>query len=53
MIREFRPHVVVTYDENGGDPHPDHIQTHRVVVAAFDAAGDPAALSGGGEPWRR
>ena len=24
LIREFRPHVVTTYDENGGYPHPDH-----------------------------
>src|SRR5690606_9510132 len=22
VIREFRPHVVTTYDENGGYPHP-------------------------------
>ena len=26
---EFRPHVVTTYDENGGYPHPDHIMTTR------------------------
>src|SRR6478735_7927709 len=24
LIREFRPHVVTTYDERGGYPHPDH-----------------------------
>ncbi|MGH3917256.1 MAG: mycothiol conjugate amidase Mca [Pseudonocardiaceae bacterium] len=41
LIREFRPHVVVTYDENGGYPHPDHIRCHEISVAAFDAAGDP------------
>src|SRR3954447_23575767 len=40
-VREFRPHVVLTYDENGGYPHPDHIMCHRVSVEAFDAAGDP------------
>ena len=22
-IREFKPHVIITYDENGGYPHPD------------------------------
>ena len=27
-IREFRPHVVTTYDENGGYPHPDHVMCH-------------------------
>ena len=26
-VREFRPHVILTYDENGGYPHPDHIKT--------------------------
>ena len=44
LIREFRPHVVTTYDENGGYPHPDHIMCHKISVAAFDAAGDPDAL---------
>jgi mycothiol S-conjugate amidase len=41
LIREFQPQVVVTYDENGGYPHPDHIMTHQVTVEAFEAAGDP------------
>jgi mycothiol S-conjugate amidase len=52
VIREFRPHVMTTYDENGGYPHPDHIQCHRVSVAAFDAAGDPERYPGTGEPWQ-
>ena len=30
VIRKFRPHVMTTYDENGGYPHPDHIRTHGV-----------------------
>lgn len=51
-IRRFRPHVVTTYDENGGYPHPDHIMCHRVTVAAFRAAGDPAAYPTAGEPWQ-
>lgn len=52
LMREFRPHVVTTYDENGGYPHPDHIQTHQVSVAAFDAAGDPDAYREAGDPWQ-
>jgi mycothiol S-conjugate amidase len=32
VMREFRPHVVTTYDENGGYPHPDHIMCHKVTV---------------------
>jgi len=51
-IREFRPHVMLTYDENGGYPHPDHVMTHRVSVAAFEAAADPDAYPDSGEPWQ-
>lgn len=52
LIREFRPHVIVTYDEEGGYPHPDHIQTHLVSMEAFDAAGDPDRYPEAGEPWQ-
>ncbi len=38
VIREERPHVVVTYPENGGYPHPDHIMTHLVSVRAIELA---------------
>lgn len=51
-IRRFRPHVVTTYDENGGYPHPDHIMCHDVSVAAFSAAGDPTAYPHAGEAWQ-
>src|SRR5207248_10255219 len=27
-MREFRPQVVLTYDENGGDPQPEPVQPH-------------------------
>jgi N-acetyl-1-D-myo-inositol-2-amino-2-deoxy-alpha-D-glucopyranoside deacetylase len=37
VIAELRPHVVVTYDPNGGYGHPDHIQAHRVTTAAVTA----------------
>ncbi|RDI30931.1 mycothiol S-conjugate amidase [Lentzea flaviverrucosa] len=50
-IRDFRPHVVVTYDENGGYPHPDHIRTHEISMAALDAAADPAYQPELGEAW--
>ncbi|WP_086819475.1 mycothiol conjugate amidase Mca [Allokutzneria sp. NRRL B-24872] len=52
VVREFRPHVVITYDENGGYPHPDHIRCHEVSVAAFDAAGDPDRFPDAGAPWQ-
>jgi mycothiol S-conjugate amidase len=51
-VREFRPHVILTYDDNGGYPHPDHIMTHRVSVEAFEAAADPERYQDCGEPWQ-
>ncbi len=48
-IREMRPQVVVTYDENGGYGHPDHIQAHLVTMRAVELASDP--VHGAGEPW--
>ena len=50
VIREVRPQVLVTYDDNGDYGHPDHIMAHRVATAAVDAAADPS--HGEGEPWQ-
>jgi mycothiol S-conjugate amidase len=52
LVRRFRPHVMTTYDENGGYPHPDHIMCHRISRAAFEAAGDPSAFPDAGDPWQ-
>ena len=52
IMRTFRPHVVTTYDENGGYPHPDHIMCHKVTVEAFDAAPDATRYPRTGEPWQ-
>jgi len=51
LVREFRPQVVITYDDNGMYGHPDHVQAHRVTVAALEAAGDPSYAAERGEPW--
>ena len=51
LVREFRPHVMTTYDEQGGYPHPDHIMCHKVSVAAFEGAADTDRFPGG-EPWQ-
>src|SRR5579863_793180 len=48
-IREFRPHVMLTYNQNGGYPHPDHVMTHLVTVAAFEAASEPDAYPASGD----
>jgi mycothiol S-conjugate amidase len=51
VVREFRPHVMTTYDENGGYPHPDHIRCHQVSVAAYEAAGDYRRFPDAGPVW--
>jgi N-acetyl-1-D-myo-inositol-2-amino-2-deoxy-alpha-D-glucopyranoside deacetylase len=42
VIREVRPQVLVTYDDNGFYGHPDHIQAHRVAMRATELAGPDA-----------
>ncbi|MET3140716.1 MULTISPECIES: mycothiol conjugate amidase Mca [unclassified Arthrobacter] len=51
LVRDFKPQVIVSYDENGGYPHPDHIMAHRVAVEAFAAAGDPNRYPDAGAAW--
>lgn len=48
IIRELRPHVVVTYDPQGGYGHPDHIRAHEVTTAAVAASAGPDHP---GESW--
>ena len=52
LIRSFRPHVLTTYDENGGYPHPDHIKCHEISVYAYEAAADPERYPDAGEAWQ-
>lgn len=52
VIREVRPQVVITYDDNGGYGHPDHIQAHRVTVGAVDMAAEADFAPEAGEPWQ-
>lgn len=52
VIREFRPQVVTTYDENGGYPHPDHIMCHKVSMAAVEMAADGSMHPELGRPWQ-
>jgi len=49
IIRDLRPHVVVTYDPDGGYGHPDHVKAHQVTTAAVAAAADSGYP---GEPWK-
>ena len=52
VIRETQPDVLVTYPEDGGYPHPDHIRCHDVSAAAFEVAADPDAYPEAGEAWQ-
>src|SRR5699024_1631046 len=50
-VRRLRPHVMSTYDENGGYPHPDHVQANRISLAAYELAADADFAPELGEPW--
>jgi mycothiol S-conjugate amidase len=54
LVRAERPHVIVTYAEDGGYPHPDHIMNHLVTMRALDlaAAGEGEAPGLDGAPWQ-
>ena len=51
VIREARPAVLVTYDAEGLYGHPDHINAHRVAVAAMQAAADPSRFADAGPAY--
>lgn len=41
LFEQYRPDVVVTYDESGGYDHPDHVHASRVTMAAVARTGIP------------
>lgn len=51
VMRQVRPHAVLTFDPVGGYYHPDHIRVHQATVIAFDrvrkelSATDPQTLA--------
>ncbi len=52
LIRQERPHVVVTYSDNQrGYQHPDHLRVHDASVPAYAAASDPTFHPELGDPW--
>jgi mycothiol S-conjugate amidase len=52
LIRQERPHVIVTYSDNQrGYPHPDHLRVHEASVPACQAAGDPGFHPELGAAW--
>jgi N-acetyl-1-D-myo-inositol-2-amino-2-deoxy-alpha-D-glucopyranoside deacetylase len=51
LVRAYRPQVLVSYNAAGGYGHPDHIACHKVTLAGFDAAADPARYPEAGPAW--
>ena len=54
FIRQYQPEVLTIYDPFGGYGHPDHIQVHRIGIAAYFGAADEGRfpIADGEEPWR-
>jgi N-acetyl-1-D-myo-inositol-2-amino-2-deoxy-alpha-D-glucopyranoside deacetylase len=38
VILELKPNIVITYDEDGGSGHKDHIQVHNIVKNAINVS---------------
>jgi N-acetyl-1-D-myo-inositol-2-amino-2-deoxy-alpha-D-glucopyranoside deacetylase len=51
LIRQRRPHVLITYNEIGGYGHPDHIQAHRVAMYGYLLAGVASNRRDLGAAW--
>jgi LmbE family N-acetylglucosaminyl deacetylase len=49
LLRQVRPHVVVTFGPDGAYGHPDHIAISQLVTAATVAAAGPEALASGAD----
>ncbi|RFA14089.1 mycothiol conjugate amidase Mca [Subtercola boreus] len=52
LIREQKPQVLLTYDEKGGYPHPDHIRCHDISVLAYELAADASYAPELGPAWQ-
>ena len=56
LIAEYRPQVLVTYDDQGAYQHPDHVHASRAAQAAAAETGIPAKLylsTMRGSSWRK
>lgn len=52
VIREIRPHVVITFNKYGGYGHPDHIAIQGATTEAFSLAGDTSYLTDGQQAYQ-
>ncbi len=46
VMRDLKPHVVITFNKYGGYGHPDHIAIQRATTQAFPLASDPTYETG-------
>jgi LmbE family N-acetylglucosaminyl deacetylase len=56
LIEEYRPQVLVSYDDAGAYQHPDHVHASRAAQAAAAATGIPAKVylsTMRGSSWRK
>jgi LmbE family N-acetylglucosaminyl deacetylase len=44
LIEQYRPQVLITYDDKGPYQHPDHVHASRAAQQAFAESGIPAKL---------
>ena len=52
IIREVKPHIVVTFEPHGWYGHPDHIAASRYTTEAYHQAGDPTYFPEAGSAWK-
>lgn len=52
VIREVKPHVILTFNRYGGYGHPDHIAIQRATVQAFSLAADPSYSTSSLPAWK-
>jgi len=50
LIRRYRPAIVVTFDPNGFNAHPDHVAISRFTMDAVSVAADPRWIPDAGQP---
>jgi len=52
LIRNRQPQVLITYDENGGYGHPDHVMAHRITMYAAQLAAISSYRPDLGAAWQ-
>jgi LmbE family N-acetylglucosaminyl deacetylase len=52
LIRDIKPHVVITFNKYGGYGHPDHIAIQAATTQAISLAADKNYLSDGQMPYQ-